>query len=272
MTRIIQQGGDESTMESRTGRLLGSQGMERLQNSKVMIIGVGAVGGYVLEGLTRAGIGSITIVDFDTFKPSNKNRQILALDSTMGRSKVEVAVERVRDINPLCQVRGLDRFAHEDSLEELLGPATWPNGGPDYVVDAIDSLNPKVELIHELARREMRSISSMGAALRTDPSKIQIGPLGAVTHCPLAAMVRKRIRRRPFGMRAMETLCVFSREPMERIPREAVDRFMVEPSETIDRGRPRRSLGSLPTLTAIFGMWIANRIILELAEAPFAEA
>ncbi|PKK88514.1 MAG: tRNA threonylcarbamoyladenosine dehydratase [Candidatus Wallbacteria bacterium HGW-Wallbacteria-1] len=251
-------------MEARTARLLGAEGIERLRSARVMVIGAGAVGGYALEALTRSGIGSITIVDFDTFKESNKNRQILALDSTMGRRKVDVARERILDINPQCRVRPLEKFAHTDSFEELFGPAAWPDGNPDYVIDAIDSITPKVELIAELSRRGLRTISCMGAALRTDPAQIRIGPLEKVINCPLAATVRKHLRRRPGGLEALKTICVYSTEPIVDLPPQAVDRDMTDPSETADRGRPRRALGSLPTLTGIFGLWIANRVILDL--------
>ena len=122
----------------RTGLLVGEEGIKKLQNARVMIIGVGAVGGYALEAIARAGIGHITVVDFDVFEESNINRQILALTSTIGRKKVEVAAERIKQINPECQVETKDMFVDASTLPSLL------TGEFDMVVDAIDSLNANV--------------------------------------------------------------------------------------------------------------------------------
>ena len=126
----------------RTEQLLGKEVFSNLQSKSVTVVGLGAVGGYVLEGLARAGVQHIRIVDFDTIQTSNINRQIIALESTLGRPKAEVLQERLYDINPNCIIEALPIFASEETLEEILSPE------PDLLIDAIDSLNPKTQLLH----------------------------------------------------------------------------------------------------------------------------
>ena len=240
---------------SRTRCFLGEKKFNRLQQAMVTIVGLGAVGGYAAEGLARAGIGRLRLVDFDTIQPSNINRQILALESSIGQAKVEVAKERIRLINPKCQVEALQLFAAEETLDDILLPA------PNILIDAIDSLNPKIQLLVGAHRRNITTFSSMGAALRTDPSKIQTGDIMTSNHCPLAKHVRNRLRRQGVegGIR-----CVYSTE------RVAFNYQMPEKTEQIasayeDRGRKRNILGSLPTITGIFGLTLANEVILQLA-------
>ena len=177
----------------RVKRLLGEQGLERLQAARITVVGLGAVGGYAVEGLARAGVGSLRLVDFDTVQPTNINRQILALESTLGRLKADVAMERVREINPDCRAEALPLFAAEETLTQILEPA------PDLLIDAIDSLNPKVQLLAGAYSRSIPVLSSMGAALRTDPAQIRCGDLFATRHCPLAKRLRKRLRQLGVG-------------------------------------------------------------------------
>ena len=155
----------------RTELLLGEDGIRRLQQACVMIVGLGAVGGYALEAVARSGVGRLILVDFDIFDETNINRQILALTSTVGCKKTAVAAERVREINPDCEIVVKDMFVDEDNLPELLDMK------PDFVIDAIDSLNAKCCLIEELCRRGIPFVSSMGAALKTDPSCIKTARL-----------------------------------------------------------------------------------------------
>ena len=150
----------------RTKLLLGEEGVNKLQHSCVMVVGLGAVGGYALEAVARAGIGKLILVDFDRFDETNVNRQILALSSTIGRKKSEVAAERVREINPECEIIVKDMFVDSGNLSELLSLK------PDYVIDAIDSLTPKCCLIEALCANGIPFVSSMGAALKTDTSCI----------------------------------------------------------------------------------------------------
>lgn len=241
---------------SRIARLIGPCGVERLAASRVAVIGLGAVGSYATEALARAGVGYLRLVDFDEVAPSNISRQLYALHSTVGRAKVEVAWGRVADINPACRVEAMRAFAHEDTFDAVLA------GEPDMVVDAIDAFNPKVALLNELGRRGIPVVSSMGAALRTDTSCIRVGPLTASTGCPLARRIRRFLRRRGAST---DVLCVYSTEPIDYLPAEAMS--PVEDSETpvLDRGRRRRTLGSLPTVTGIFGLLAAHAAMQMLA-------
>jgi tRNA A37 threonylcarbamoyladenosine dehydratase len=175
---------------SRIKRMVGPAGMQRLESAFVAIIGLGAVGSYAVEGLARAGVGRLRLVDFDVVRPSNINRQLHALTSTLGMPKTAVARRRVLDINPACRVEALPCFVHTDTLAQVLA------GGPVVVVDAIDSLTPKVELLAALQSRGIPVVSSMGAAWRTDPAMVRVGPLSLITTCPLATKVRKRLKSR----------------------------------------------------------------------------
>lgn len=238
---------------ARITKLIGDKRFQFLQRSTITIVGLGAVGGHAMEGLARAGIGKFRLVDFDNIQPSNINRQIIALENTLGRPKVEVARERILSINPDCDVETLEIFAAEETMSEILNPV------PDVLIDAIDSLNPKIQLLTAAYDAGISIISSMGAALRTDPTKIQYGDIFESTNCPLAKHVRKRLRRRNItgGIG-----CVYSTEKVE------FEYEMAEPEPNAplhaDRGRNRNILGSLPTLTGIFGLYIANQAILQL--------
>lgn len=244
----------------RTRVLLGEERFRLLQNSTVTVVGVGAVGGYAVEGLARAGVTRLRLVDFDTIQPSNLNRQILALESTLGRAKTEVARERVLAINSSCQVEAWQIFAGDETLKQILTPS------PDLLVDAIDSLNPKTQLLHAAWLQAIPTISSMGAALRTDPALIRCGDLFATSGCPLARHLRKRLRRRGvtggiFTVYSTEEVD-FRYQPVET---DAARDNGQDASPYADRGRLRHTLGSLPTITAIFGMIIANQAILQLS-------
>ncbi len=240
----------------RTQLLLGEEGFLRLQKSRVVVVGIGAVGGYVVEALARSGLGAIKLVDFDCIQPTNINRQLLALEETIGQPKVELAEKRVLSINPNCRVESEKVFVDEHMLTTLLDPV------PDLVIDAIDSLNPKVQLLVGVHSRKIPLISSMGAALRTDPSRIQYGDIATSFGCPLAKRVRKRLRRQ--GVEKGIN-CVFSSEPVNHCyaDPDSCDEGGVHPFE--DRGRKRNILGSLPTITGIFGLVIANQSIMQLA-------
>ena len=236
----------------RTEMLLGTAAMQKLAAAKVMIVGLGAVGGYVLEALTRAGIGHFVLVDFDVFEESNINRQILALSSTLGQKKTEVARRRILEINPQAEVEIMDTFVNAATVPSLTACR------PDMVVDAIDALNPKCDLMQALQQAEIPFISSMGAALKTDASKIRFGTLADSKNCALAKFIRKRLRRR--GVDIGRINCVWSDEQV-CLPPEA----LALPDEAPADGRTRHTLGSLPTITAIFGLTIANQVILELS-------
>ncbi len=239
----------------RTEKMLGKKRFAELQSKRVTIVGLGAVGGYVLEGLIRSGVRSFCLCDFDTIQPSNINRQILALETTLGKSKVHLARARALAINSDADVHALEVFAAEETLHQILQPR------PDLLIDAIDSLNPKTQLLHGAYTQEIPIISSMGAALRTDPTQIRSGDLFSTTNCPLARLVRKRLRRRGVGKGIS---CVYSTEKINfEYEQEASDET---PTPFSDRGRPRNILGSLPTVTGIFGLTIANLAIMQLSD------
>lgn len=250
-------GVEKETMDRfiRTQRMLGQERFQRLQATKVTVVGLGAVGGYVVEGLVRAGVQNIRLIDFDTIQPSNLNRQILALETTIGRPKAEVARERVLAINSDCRVESLQLFAGDETLDEILDPE------PDLLIDAIDSLNPKTGLLYTAWVRKIPTISSMGAALRTDPTLIRCGDLFSTTNCPLAKHVRKRLRRR--GVES-GIFCVYSIEKIEFDYHKPEDESQVGETPFSGRGRRRNVLGSLPTITGIFGLTIANQAIMQL--------
>ncbi len=239
---------------TRTQRILGAEKFNLLQNASVTIVGLGAVGGYATEGLARAGVGTLRLVDFDTIQLSNINRQILALESSLGQSKVEVALKRIKLINPECKVEALQIFAAEETLDTILLPK------PDVLIDAIDSLNPKIQLLAGAHARNIVTFSSMGAALRTDPSKIQSDDIMRSNHCPLAKHVRNRLRR--LGIEG-GIQCVYSTERVD-FSYELPENQMATANSYEDRGRKRNVLGSLPTVTAIFGMILANEVILHI--------
>lgn len=234
---------------------MGEHAFARLVASHVAVIGVGAVGGYALEGLARAGIGTLTLVDFDAIQPTNINRQILATENTIGRPKVAAARDRIHSINPDCRVHALELFADEQSIQRVLKLQ------PDLVIDAIDTVQPKVHILEATYQQEVTIISSMGAALRTDPEQIKINDIARTTNCPLAKIIRTRLRSR--GIETGIT-CVYSTEPVR------FDFSAGPPDEPQEhgyqRGRKRHILGSLPTLTGIFGLILANLAIKILTE------
>lgn len=241
---------------SRIKTLLGEEQAAKLAQKQVTVVGVGAVGGYAVEGLARAGIEKLRLVDFDTIHLSNINRQIHALESTVGSIKVMAARDRVLDINPHCRVEPLSLFADPSSINEILNPA------PDLLIDAIDSLSSKIALLAAAWQQNIPTISSMGAALRTDPTLIRVADLMETKKCPLARRLRKKLRQIGVGKGIK---CVYSIEDVnfdygQPVPHSHRD------CDSSSRGRSRRVLGSLPTLTGIFGLTIANTAIYRLLE------
>ncbi|NLE30506.1 MAG: tRNA threonylcarbamoyladenosine dehydratase [Phycisphaerae bacterium] len=245
---------------SRIERMIGQAGLQKLACSYVAVIGLGAVGSYAVEGLARAGVGRLRLVDFDKVQPSNINRQLYALESTLGQAKCDLAAQRVNLINPDCRTEAINAFVHRETLDPVL------DGPPDLVIDAIDSFNPKVELLLALTLRQIPTISCMGAALRTDPTLVRTGPLSAVHHCPLASKVRKKLRQA--GV-ATNFTCVYSIEPVKNLPPGVIGPEEPESCTSLERGRTRRPLGSLPTLTGIFGLTAANSALQILLKESF---
>jgi len=174
---------------SRTELLVGQVGLDRLRNSRVMICGIGGVGSYAAEALGRAGVGQITLVDFDDICLTNVNRQLHALSSTVGQSKVEVMAARLRDINPQAEIIPVKAFFSRENAEELL------SSRPDYVLDAIDHFTAKTALITICREHGLPVISSMGAANKLDPTKIQVADIAETRNCRMARSMRKILRK-----------------------------------------------------------------------------
>lgn len=236
----------------RIERFIGAEALESLHEKTVAVAGVGAVGGFAAEALVRSGIGRIKILDFDTISETNINRQIIATHKTVGRLKTEVMKERLLDINPDLIVEDYPLFLSEENHHLLFD-------GSALVLDCIDSLNPKVNLLADAFKKDVPIISSMGAALRRNPSLIRFSDIMDTWGCPLAKQVRSGLRRRGVE-RGIE--CVFSPEKVDftYIPPEEDDKA----ERMIDRGRKRVVLGSLPTVTAIFGQMIAHLALQRL--------
>ncbi len=193
----------------RTALLLGEEKLGMLRGAHVLVVGLGGVGAYAAEMIARAGVGRMTIADADTVSVSNINRQLVALRSTVGRPKAEVLAERLRDINPELELTVLNRFIRDEETYALLDAAHY-----DYVVDAIDTLSPKLALILAALERGLPLVSSMGAGAKTDPTKLEIADISKTHHCPLAHMLRKRLHKA--GVRR-GFQAVFSPEPCTSI-------------------------------------------------------
>lgn len=237
---------------ARTRLLLGDETMDKLARSTVMVVGCGAVGGFAIEALARSGVGKLILVDFDVVKESNINRQIFALHSTLYQEKAVVARNRIRDISPDIKVEIMPVLVNADTIDEVLSRRV------DFVIDAIDTLNPKTILIEQLMARGIPFISSMGAALKTDATKIAIVPMKKTIHCPLAFFVRKRLRKRGVDLTFP---VVYSSEDVSQ--KQHLEMPEIPENET---GRVRHNMGSLPTITGIFGLLCANYAIEYLRE------
>ncbi len=238
----------------RTGLLIGEKAVEKLKNSHVAVFGMGGVGSYAVEGLARAGVGHLTIMDFDSVGISNINRQNIALSETVGMPKVDVMEKRILSINPECKVTKIHDFFCEDNSDQIL------NQKFDAVVDAIDSFNPKIRLIVETLKREIPLFAAMGAAGKIDPSMIRMGDISKSNICPLARRVRKSLRS--FGITSGFNV-VYSIEP----PILPFSPYEIEEEKrevSLDRGRLRMVQGSISYLTAIFGLSLSGLVIQHL--------
>ncbi len=238
----------------RNKMLLGLEGFQKLQESYVAVVGLGGVGSYSAEAIARAGVGRLRIIDCDTVKPSDCNRQLIALSTTIGMTKTQAAAERLQAINPQLRLEPVQAFFHFDTAEELI------SRDMDFVIDAIDSLSPKGELIRHCMEKGIPLISALGSSSRTDPFQLQISSLNKTVTCPLARALRRHLRSK--GIRDDGTV-IYSPEP----PRESllpVVEPMEESTDAYSRGRLRRSLPSISTLPGIVGLMAANYVIFEL--------
>ncbi len=231
----------------RTELLVETSGVERLEESHVLIVGLGGVGAVAAEMIARAGVGRLTIVDADSVSVTNINRQIVALTSTVGMPKAEVLERRLRDINPEIELRVIQQFIKDEATEELLDSAQY-----DYIADCIDTLSPKVNLILGALRRGVPLVSAMGAGAKMDPTQIEVKDIGKTHHCPLAHMLRKRLHKA--GVRS-GFKAVFSAEE----PRRSA---VVE----CDEQNKKSNVGSISYLTAAFGCAVASVVVNDMLE------
>ena len=229
----------------RTELLIGSEKLNILRNAHVLVVGVGGVGAYAAEMIVRAGIGELTIADADKVSESNINRQLIALHSTRGREKCDVLAERLKDINPELKLSCINRFIKDSETDQLLDSAKF-----DYVVDAIDTLSPKLALIKGALDRGIPLVSSMGAGAKTDPTLMEIKDISKTHHCPLAHMLRKRLHK--IGIKR-GFQAVFSPEPV----REGAMILCEEQNK-------KSNVGTISYIPALFGIGCASVVIRDL--------
>ena len=252
-------------------RLYGTAALSRFRAAHVMVVGIGGVGSWVVEALARSGIGRLTLVDLDEVCVSNINRQLHALDSTVGRSKVEVMVERVRTISPEARVEGRVEFFTADTASRLLGLETdsISEDRPDFVVDAIDAMSNKVRLIALCQGAGIPLVVCGGAGGRRDPTEVRVADLATVTHDRLLSEVRKRLRREHGFSRTSKKLrieCVHSAEAPVFPDRDG----QVCATRASDNELPLRlncesGFGSATQVTGTFGFAAAARVLARLA-------
>lgn len=228
---------------TRTELLLGAERMEYLGHCHVLVVGLGGVGAYAAEQICRAGIGRMTIVDADTVNESNINRQLPALHSTLGRPKAEVVAARLLDISPRMKLTVLNEFLRDERTEEVLSATQY-----DFIVDAIDSLSPKVYLMYHAFTQKIPIVSSMGAGAKIDPSQVKIADISQTSSCALAKAVRKRLR----GMGVNKGLpVVFSTEMANMDAVIEVDNEQCK----------RSTAGTISYMPAIFGCYLASYVL-----------
>jgi len=229
----------------RTALLIGDEGVQKLSRAHVLVAGLGGVGGYAAELLCRAGIGKLTIIDGDTLHPTNRNRQILALLSNEGKNKAEVMASRLKDINPVIELEVISAFLKEDQFPALLDKPY------DYVIDAIDTLTPKVYLLAGTVKKGHPVVSSMGSGGRLHPEKIRVADIAESHHCRFAYIVRKYLHR--LGIRTGITV-IYSPEP---VARETIREISGEENK-------RSVVGTISYMPPIFGCYCASVVIRDL--------
>ena len=226
---------------TRTAAVLGDEGVERLKAARVLVVGIGGVGGYATEALARAGVGALTLVDMDRVAPSNLNRQIIATESTVGKLKVDAMMQRVVDINPECRVTPIAMF-YDESSAPVLNFSEF-----DYVLDCIDSIGPKIDLIERASKTGTPIISAMGAGNKLDPTKLLVSDISKTHTDPLARAVRTRLRKS--GINHLKV--VFSTEK----PRESSG----------------GTVGSLSFVPSVMGLIMAGEVIREISGVGIIE-
>ncbi len=234
-------------MEERTALLLGEEGVARLRAAHVILFGLGGVGGHVAEALARAGVGQLTLVDADTVAESNLNRQILALRSNLGQPKAQAAAARVRAINPDCRVQPVEMFYLPENADSL------PFDGADYVVDAVDTVTAKLEIITRAQAAGVPVISCMGTGNRLHPEMLRLGMLSKTSGCPLARVMRRECRARGLA----DIPVVHSEEPA----------LTPRPSDADPAPGRRAVVGSVSFVPGAAGLILAGAVVRAIAKA-----
>lgn len=236
----------------RTEILIGEEGLRKLRGSRVTVVGLGGVGAVAAEMIARAGVGKMTILDSDCVSETNKNRQIIAADSTIGKRKTEVVAARLKDINPELSLEVIDDYLTAENVSELISPET------DFLVDAIDTLAPKLALIAHCVNSRIPLVSSMGSGAKYDVTKIRITDLSKSYNCPLAYIVRKKLRK--MGI-SKGFPVVFS----EELPQESAIIEMTA-SEQEEVSNKKSQVGTISYLPAAFGCACAQAALTSLLE------
>lgn len=234
--------------QERTLLLFGEEKVKKLQQSHVLIVGMGGVGAYAAEQIVRAGVGEVTIIDGDVVQPSNRNRQLAALKSTEHLSKTSIMQQRLLDINPELKITAIDEYIKDERMIEIL------EGPYDYIVDAIDTLAPKIFLIYHAIQKQLRIVSSMGAGGKTDPTQVQIADISKSHNDNLARVLRKRLHR----------MGVYSGVKVVFSP-EKVNPKSIIPTE--GEQNKKTTVGTISYMPAIFGNFISSIVIRDLIEA-----
>lgn len=231
---------------SRTQLLLGEEALSKLQQSHVLIVGLGGVGAYAAEQLCRSGIGKMTIIDGDCINETNRNRQLLGLKSLEGKGKAEMMGQRLFDINPDLQLTVLSEYIRDERMQEVLSSSPF-----DYVVDCIDTISPKLFLMLHSLQLQIPIVSSMGSGGKMDPMKIRIGDISETFGCPLARVLRKRLHRHGVtkGIKVVWSA--------EEVPSEAV---------IITEGEKNKksNVGTISYIPPLFGCMLASVVIRDL--------
>ena len=244
----------QSEWLQRTELLVKEEGIERLQSANILIVGLGGVGSFAAEFLVRSGIGNLTIVDGDIVDITNINRQLPALNSTIGKNKTDVVAERILDINPKINLKKINEFLEPERMEEILTQEKF-----DYVLDCIDSLSPKLALIITCKRKKIKLVSAMGAGGKTNPSKVMVRDISKTNNCFLAKQIRKKLKKEQIhkGFR-----CVFSTEIQDENSLKMTDGSNYKKS----------FYGTISYMPAIFGLYAAAEVIRFLLKKEQNEA
>lgn len=237
----------EKNTLTRTELVIGKEGLNKLKNSKVVIFGVGGVGGFATEALTRAGIGEIVIVDNDTVDITNLNRQIIATYDTVDKVKVEVMRDRINSINKECKVTIFREFVTPENIEMFLDKDV------DYVVDAIDTVTAKIALAKHCYENNIKIMSSMGTGNKMDPTQFKVSDIHKTKVCPLAKVMRSELKKR--GVKKLKV--VYS----EEIPAKPNEEMM---SEIVKGTKKRQTPGSMSFVPPVAGMIIASEVVKDI--------